>query len=982
MSTENIIPVKCPGCQAGFDVPTHLAGKTIRCTSCKTQLPVPTPGAKASPAASAANGKPKSIGDLLPTAKTSPKAASGPAPESAADALPKGGKPNRRRDDDDDEDDEDDDDRPARGKKGKKAASGGGVPVPLIIGLVGVLVLGGAGVGAYFVFAKDKPAETAATTTGDGATTPTPGRPAGADGDLPSRRGNEAGPGPTGTGTERRAPGTVATDGWVTHKGDGFTIDFPAGVRPEKKSMGGPGGVGLSILADPSAKEKGGYLVLTMALPPEVKALQPKALLDMIVGQMESGKSGPLGSGGKVAVANKVETEVDGFPAYDLTLTPNGKNLDVFARIVAVNGKIVMVICGHDTDPTFASNAPRFRGSLRIDPDAAVASGPPATFPMGGPLAVRPMPMNPGVGSPPDRGMPPDRGGPGDVAPMPAFPMPGENPMPGVGATTPPPAFPPPGGEPAFPPPGGNPAFPPPGGETTPGGAPVFGGAGGGYVVPALAGRVEPFFAIAFDAEKGEVYTVAPRPISGTKTGGTLRRYSYPDFLPKGQWKITRMATRATIDPVNGKLYLASVTAPNAALAALKNDRATATGDVDVFDLGAIRTGKAEEGSELKTAAIFSAASPIRGLDVSPDGKTLTILVSRQPASGKSGKATLRQYDTAERKLIREKDLPNPAWDMTRSADGKMFLITEFPLNDRQALLAYDPATLAPKTLTLPAGIVSDIAPGPDGKLVVAVGAVGGKAGKLVLVDPTTGLPTEIPTVEGRASQNGYVRFTPDGKRLLVASHGYGPNGSVPGVDVFDVSDAGTPTGYKKAATVRSAGMIYVGGHFHIGPDGQRVVFQTGAVLATDKMTEHVGGPEPAGVNGGGGAPGFGVPGGGEGLPGAAPPGFPAPGGGGFPMPGAPAGFPMPGAPAGFPMPGPPGGLRPPMGIPQPGGVQPPMGFPQPGGVQPPAGFPGPMGGGVRPPAGFPQPGGIQVPGAIPAPPVPMGEGGVRPPRG
>ena len=39
------IPITCPGCQAGFEVPETLAGKTIRCTSCKTQLSVPAAGA-------------------------------------------------------------------------------------------------------------------------------------------------------------------------------------------------------------------------------------------------------------------------------------------------------------------------------------------------------------------------------------------------------------------------------------------------------------------------------------------------------------------------------------------------------------------------------------------------------------------------------------------------------------------------------------------------------------------------------------------------------------------------------------------------------------------------------------------------------------------------------------------------------------------------------------------------------------------------
>ncbi|MBX9628353.1 MAG: hypothetical protein K2X82_31430, partial [Gemmataceae bacterium] len=53
------IPTTCPGCRAAFDVPDQLAGKTIRCTSCKTQLTVPAagavrPAAAAKPAVAAA----------------------------------------------------------------------------------------------------------------------------------------------------------------------------------------------------------------------------------------------------------------------------------------------------------------------------------------------------------------------------------------------------------------------------------------------------------------------------------------------------------------------------------------------------------------------------------------------------------------------------------------------------------------------------------------------------------------------------------------------------------------------------------------------------------------------------------------------------------------------------------------------------------------------------------------------------------------
>jgi predicted Zn finger-like uncharacterized protein len=39
------IAINCPECSAEFDVQDNLAGKTIRCSSCKTQMTVPQPAA-------------------------------------------------------------------------------------------------------------------------------------------------------------------------------------------------------------------------------------------------------------------------------------------------------------------------------------------------------------------------------------------------------------------------------------------------------------------------------------------------------------------------------------------------------------------------------------------------------------------------------------------------------------------------------------------------------------------------------------------------------------------------------------------------------------------------------------------------------------------------------------------------------------------------------------------------------------------------
>ena len=76
-----------------------------------------------------------------------------------------------------------------------------------------------------------------------------------------------------------------------------------------------------------------------------------------------------------------------------------------------------------------------------------------------------------------------------------------------------------------------------------------------------------------------------------------------------------------------------------------------------------------------------------------------------------------------------------------------------------------------------------------------------------------------------------------------------------------------------------------MGGYFHLSPDGDWVVIQqTGAVLETAKLADHIVGPEPPGLNGGGpGGPGEPAaigPGAGPMGPGRAPPPIlPVPGG-------------------------------------------------------------------------------------------------------
>ena len=139
------IPITCPGCQAGFEVPENLAGKTIRCTSCKTQLSVPAADARkpfghatapaasrpTQPAVKAAPAKAVvAVDDDEDDRKTSPSKPASKNGPTIKGAIKSGS--SKRRDDDDDDDD---DDRPRR-KKSSKGAGGGGIIAMLGGGVV------------------------------------------------------------------------------------------------------------------------------------------------------------------------------------------------------------------------------------------------------------------------------------------------------------------------------------------------------------------------------------------------------------------------------------------------------------------------------------------------------------------------------------------------------------------------------------------------------------------------------------------------------------------------------------------------------------------------------------------------------------------------------------------------------------------------------------------------------------------------------
>jgi hypothetical protein len=1033
------IPIKCPGCQAAFDVPDTLADKTIRCTSCKTQLTVPTPAVPAGasgekkPGFGSATAAPPVAKPAAPVARPAtaaparPAVAAKPAAPVARPAKPAreeddedddkarptkskaaNGKPAkaaaRRRDDDDD--DEDEDDRPRRGRKAAK----GGSPTGMLL-LIGGGVLGlcaAVGVAVFLLMGSgDDKKETAKNDSTPAGTTPSSAGapPSGGSAQPPSAmrpptggssRYNPSAPPPgvmappAGMGPPggMEVPVATAAGDWQAVQGNGFSCEMPGKPDPNAQ-IPGTGGLppgSKTYFLKMGADE--GLFVVAVTIPGvagNLPADQARAVLNKISTDIRSqaGGFGGFGKSNAVAVGATTDFTQDGQPGVEATLTEKrGGSGGGVIRFVLAGNKLVMYGGVSDKYAAFQPTVQRFVGSMKFNA-GAVAMAPPGMSPpgIGGPPgytgSARPPMGYPGVMSPPTGagGPPPAAGGPpppgmtGFGGPPPGV---GGPPRPGMtgfggpptGAGGPPPGAggPPPG---VMAPPTGI-GGPPP---TFGGPRPLFPGASGntpGYpggpggtqgelapppgaeTQPPRHQKVEQFLTVAFDTEHGDLFTVSPRQ-NGSRMGGTLTRYSYPDFKKKtgGQFNIPNCATRAVIDPKKNLLYLAAATsATPATVARLNNnlfDRPNATGAIEVYDLAQIRDGKAEPNKngdlEAKPVATIPAgfgSNEIVGLEIAPDGQALYVLTSRT-VSGRA-KSTLKLINPADKKVVKEKDLDH-AWAMRAAPDGKTLYVIEFPkargnppVFEKVSVTAFDTESWSvARTLPMPAP-TTDVAPTTDGHLMAAAaeGAAPTKA-KLFLFDPN-GDSREVGGGYGewKASHNNYAAFSANAKYLFVTSL----NNTTPGrgtlqhagLDVYKVTSLDSPTGLKKVSSIRRSGGTPIGGFFHVSPDGDYLMFQTGAVLAVDKLTENVGGPDPAV----GGDPGGGVPGMGGGFPGNGVPGM-VPPGGAFPTmpPGGSVGGPptmRPPGGGGFPGMPPGGGGVPPIGTPP--SAVPPIGTP------------------------------------------------------
>ncbi|MBP3960103.1 hypothetical protein J8F10_33170 [Gemmata sp. G18] len=370
---------------------------------------------------------------------------------------------------------------------------------------------------------------------------------------------------------------------------------------------------------------------------------------------------------------------------------------------------------------------------------------PPGMIPLGGGSSAGPLPggssagplpggpgsLIPGGGSsggpPPLVPIQPNAGS--SAGPLPggssAGPLPGGpgSLIPGGGSSAgPPPALP--GGPGAFPP-GGPPGGPvPPGGPAKPGSPPWTGDGN-------RKQKIEGFYTAAFDTEKNEVFTIDERTADKTSKGW-LRRYTYPDFKKIGtNYRLPQLASRAVIDGKAGLLYAATVTNPLASQSKLAQyDNASASGDVVIYDLNALRDvkptdGKApDEKTELKPVATLTIHHMIHAIELSADCKNLYVLTTSGGGGGTQKKVShFVVFDTATRKEIDRKPLPELAKDMVKAGDGKSFLIIgDYVAKSKTAsVLTFDTATMTSLPSTAFQGAVLDVAPTTTGGAMVSV---------------------------------------------------------------------------------------------------------------------------------------------------------------------------------------------------------------------------------------------------------------------
>ena len=751
-----VIPITCAGCKAAFEVPDRLAGKTIRCTSCKAEMAVPQ---SLLPAATGSARKPFGSGSATQTPLSlddddpKPAKASGPpkpkvAPKPAAKPASKAVV----------ELDEDEDDTKAAKAKPAKA---------------------GAVKGAVRKRRDDDDDDD--------------------DDEKPARRKNKnesGGAGPMVAIIAASAIGLAVVAGigiWLmsgkkpeTAQSDSTpattdtTTTTPATPAqpavPAQPGGGQFGGIGnFDRIGTPGAwaPYTGDGFNVDFPGTPETKAeSMPGGISMNLIGV--GAKDGPVALAMKVQLPRAVITASGNDPKKVLDVFVQGmSNSPMFKNKPIAN----TTVDGHPAKE-IGLNDKQGEGKLRV----TAANDRVYVFIAGGPYKAGKPTMPPAdVNRFFDSIKITYRGGAVAVGPPPTPPA--GDPMPPAPSTDPPPT-------PPTPPP---PPMPP------------FGGVTGSTDVNVKA-KLDAFFTAAFDTDNNELFTLESRLVGG-RVLGSLRRYSYPDFRPLNKFKLPHLGFRSVVDAKAGLLYVAVATAPNKTLGDAQLDRASASGDIAVYDLKAIRDGKSADGkelkddSDLKPVATITLKNTIHGLELSDDGASLYVLVTG--GTGTKRVSSVLLIDTATRKESKRTALPAQARDFTKGGDGKNLVIIEEYIASKKSsgIQFFDIGAFAVvKTIAFRDAAALDVAPQANGWVLATVMPLDQAAGSGIgkpqykfrhhLIDADGVEKAEMDLgVGAHAANGGYVAYNPANKKLFVSSwHGAG-------LDVYDVTDASAAGG-------------------------------------------------------------------------------------------------------------------------------------------------------------------------------------------
>ena len=290
------IIVACPKCSTRLSAPDNAAGKQVRC-------PKPACGG----IAEVPQFLPAEEVAVVEAVAVPPKPRPKPVPAVADDDHEPPRKRSRRDDDDDDRprsrrrrrDDDDDFDRPRRRRSGANPMA----VVALILG--GLVIVGGIGVGVYFLVKK-----------GDN-----------------SARANDSGAGSAGTDSAGTYSGPKAPvpAGWVQHTAakSKFRVYLPK--PPSSTKTSSLNGVAMDLVQSGGPRERLAATVMGMFIPPDTPGVNRGLLTEHM-------RQGILKTQGAFRVVSQRSVTWAGRPATEMTLESSNKAARAVMELTTANG--------------------------------------------------------------------------------------------------------------------------------------------------------------------------------------------------------------------------------------------------------------------------------------------------------------------------------------------------------------------------------------------------------------------------------------------------------------------------------------------------------------------------------------------------------------------------------------------------------------------------------------------------------------------